>query len=435
MVAKRALWLALGLASTLAPALLAEVFYVPSPDPAASKGRKVRLQSTLEVFNPGKAVSSLTLAFVPTGKGGTAAQGPAAKFAAGRTVFYDTTALAAAPGVLKITSNAPDLAVGQAALYLWKSPENTPWALPVISAANQFAPAATAYLEDLRRGADGVSNVEIVNLGGQAAQCQIRLFDGAGISILPAVAAAVPPEGHAVSYDVILAGQVEETLGAEARVSCDQPFYAYATFVSPDFRKFRLIQPLAGSPTPAGRVAGIDRPGVFFTPTAAASYLDLALPLVPGVSYRRVTVDFEMTIRKFGPVFDSIVGMVHAGGPRFHHTLYYGFNLRGASGRIFGDLGQATLDAVVKRNVGFAEGGVYHVRIIYDTQAKAVLFLAADASGALVMDALAGSFNWDLRDSGTAPVRLFFGLDGVGDGAYFPPFGYSFANLHARATP
>jgi hypothetical protein len=416
--------------------LLAAVVFVPTPDPGASKGKKVSLQSTLEVVNVGKAAGSLGLAFVASGKDGTAAQGRTAKFPAGQTVFYDTTALAAAPGVLKITSSAAELTVGQGALYLWKNPENTPWALPVISAANQFAPQATAYLEDLRRGDDGASNVEIVNLGGQAARCEIRLVDAAGVSILPALAAAVPAQGHAVSRDVILAGHVQEMLGAEARVSCDQPFYAYATFVSPDFRKFRLIQPLAQSPAPAGRTVGIDIAGTFFTPTAAASFLDLPLPLVPGVAYRRVTVDFDMTIRKFGPVFDSILGLVHAGGPRFHHTLYYGFNLKGASGRLFGDLGQATLDSVVKRNVGFVAGHTYHVRIIYDTPAKAVLFLAADRSGgALVMDTLAGSFNWDLSDGGNAPVRLFFGLDGVGDGAYFPPFGYSFKDLHARATP
>jgi hypothetical protein len=434
MSVKRTLWLALCLASALTPALLADVLYVPSPEPGASKGRRVRLQTTLEVANQGQAAGSLSFAFVPTGASGVGAKGRAARFDGGMS-YYDATDLATGSGLLKITSSGPDLGVGQAALYLWKNPENTPWALPVISAANQFAPGATAYLEDLRRGGDAVSNVELVNLGGQPARCEIRLFDPAGVSILPVLAAPVPAQGHAVSADVVLAAHVEEILGAEARVSCDQPFYAYATYVPPDFRSFRLIQPLTRPPAAAGKTVGIDRAGTFFTPTNTASSLDLALPLVPGVAYRRVTVDFDMTIRKFGPVFDTILGMVHAGGPRFHHTLYYGFNLRGAMGRVFGDLGQATLDAVIKRNVGFVEGGTYHLRVIYDTQARAVLFLATDKRGAVVMDALSGNFNWDLRDSGNAPVRLFFGLDGVGDGAYFPPFGYSFANLRARATP
>jgi hypothetical protein len=435
MSVRRTLWLALGLAAALAPALAADVYYVPSPDPGASKGRRVTQQSTLEVVNGDKAAASLALAFVPTGKDGTAVQGRAVSFAGGGASYYDATSLAAGPGLLKLTASAPALAVGQAAFYLWKGGEDSTWALPVISAANQFAAGATAYLEDLRRGPDGASNVEVVNLGGKAASCQIRLVDPAGVALLPALSAAVPAQGHAVSKDVILAAHAEAMLGGEARVTCDEPFYAYATYAPADFRSFRLIQPLAQPPAAAGRTAVLDRPGAFFTATSAASYLDLPLPLVPGVAYRRVTVDFDMTIKKFGPVFDSILGLVHAGGPRFHHTLYYGFNLRGASGRLFGDLGQATLDSVVKRSVGFAQGGTYHVRIVYDTQAKGVLFLAADKTGALVMDALAGSFNWDLRDSGNAPLRLFFGLDGVGDGAYFPPFGYTFANLHAQATP
>lgn len=435
MSVKRTLWLALGLTAALAPALSADVFYVPSPDPGPSKARKVTQQSTLEVANADKAQASLAVAFVATGKSGTsAAQARTVRFNAGMS-FYDTTSLVSGPGLLKMTASASALAVGQAAFYLWKGGEDATWALPVISAANQFARGATAYLEDLRRGPDGTSNVEIVNLGGEAASCEIRLVDPAGVMLLPALAAAVPAQGHAVAKDVILAAHAQEMLGAEARVTCDEPFYAYATYVPPDFHAFRLIQPLAQPPAAAGKTVVLDRPGPFFTPTAAASYLDLPLPLVPGVAYRRVTVDFDMTIKKFGPVFDSILGLVHAGGPRFHHTLYYGFNLRGASGRLFGDLGQATLDSVVKRNVGFAQGATYHVRILYDTQAKGVLFLATDKKGALVMDVLAGSFNWDLRDSGNAPLRLFFGLDGVGDGAYFPPFGYTFANLHAQATP
>jgi hypothetical protein len=433
MPVKRTPCLAVVLSLALAPSLAAAVYYVPSPDPGASKGKKVKLQTTLEVVNQG-AAASLDLAFVGTGASGAGAKGKSVKFAAG-TSYYDATALLPGPGVLRITSGAAALAPGQGALYLWKSPENTPWALPVITAANQFAAATTAYLEDLRRNDDGVSNVEIVNLGAQAARCEIRLVDPAGVAVLPALSAAVPAQGHAVSKDVLLAAHIEEMAGAEARVSCDQPFFAYGTFVAADFKLFRLIQPLAQSHPPAGRAVTVDKLGTFFAPTAAASFLDLPLPLAPNVAYRRVTVDFDMTIRKFGPVFDSIVGMLHAGGPRFHHTLYYGFNLRGAIDRVFGDLGQATLDSVVKRNVGFVEGGAYHVRVIYDTPAKAVLFFATDKKGAVVMDALSGSFNWDLRDTGGAPVRLFFGLDGVGDGAYFPPFGYTFANLHAVATP
>jgi hypothetical protein len=435
MSCKRTLWLAVGLAAALAPALPAEIYYVPSPDPGPSKGRRVTQQSTLEVANSDKAQASLAFAFVPTGKAGTAAaQVRSVRFAAG-TSYYDTTSLAAGVGVLKLTASSSSLAPGQAAFYLWKGGEDATWALPVISAANQFAAGATAYLEDLRRVPDLTSNVEIVNLGSAAASCQIRLIDSEGVALLPALAAAVPAQGHAVAKDVIAAAHAQEMLGAEARVSCDEPFYAYATYVPADFHGFRLIQPLAQPPAVAGKTVVVDRPGPFFTPTTAASYLDLPLPLVPGVAYRRVTVDFDMTIKKFGPVFDSILGLVHAGGPRFHHTLYYGFNLRGASGRLFGDLGQATLDSVLKRNVSFAQGATYHVRILYDTQAKGVLFLATDKTGALAMDALAGSFNWDLRDTGNAPLRLFFGLDGVGDGAYFPPYGYTFANLHATATP
>jgi len=432
-VRRNALLLGLGVLSALVRTLSADVVFVPIPDAGGIKS--ANYQTTIEVANHSSSDGALNLAFVPTNTSGTGSVGGGYSFPAGRTVTYEVTKIVGGPGLLKVTSDVSGLGLGQAAFYVDRAAENAPWDLPVISSANQFTPGTVAFLEDLRRNADGVSNVEIVNLGDAATLCTIDLFDQAGTAILPGLNATVPAEGHAVSNDVLIADHVTEILGGEARVSCDQPFYAYATFVSPDFNSFRMIPPLANPPAPAGPSVIVNMPGQYFVSNSSHPNLDLPLPLVPGVSYRRVTIDFDMTIRDFTPIFTGVLGMFHAGGPRFGKTLYFGFNVRGMRGRVLGDLGQPTLEAAVKRNVAFDAGGTYHMKIIYDTPTRSVLFYATKPSGIPVMDALVGNFNWNVIDTGGAPVRVQFGIPGIADGAYYPPTGWRFSNLHIVATP
>ncbi len=433
MVMRKTLLLGFGALCALAPVLSATVVFVPIP--SGGTASKASFQTTVEVANNSGANGQVNIAFVPTGTSGVSAVGGGIGFANGHTVTYDATHLIGTSGLLKLTSNATGLAVGQAAFYVNKQSENAPWDLPVISAANEFNPTGNAFIEDVNRNVGGVTNVEIVNAGSTASLCHIALYDPKGVAILPVLDVTVPAQGHVISADVLGASHITDLFGGEARVSCDQLFYAYGTFVSPDFSQFRIMPPLTTPLVPAGVAAVLNKPGTFFAANAAVGSLNVALPLVPGTAYRRVTVDFDMTIRDFSPLFTGVIGMFHSGGPRFGKTLYYGFNIRGSRGRVLGDLGQATLEAAVKRDVGFVAGGTYHMRIIYDTPAKAVLFYATKQNGTPVMDALVGNFNWDLRDSGSAPVRLQFGLPGVADHAYYPPAGWRFANLHVVATP
>jgi len=422
------------LAAALAPALSADVLFVPIPDVGGIQG--ANLQTTIEVANHNTANSTLNLAFVGTGKDGSAAVGNSNSFPANRTVTSDVTHLIGSAGLLKVTDNSAGIALGQAAFYVNKGSENAPWNLPVVSSANQFDKGAIAFVNDLRRDADGVSNLEIVNLGSVATTCAIDLFDASDVSILPVLSATVLPQGHGVTHDVLHLANLTEIQGVRAQVSCDQPFYAYGTFVSSDFTLFRMFPPLTAATQPAGKTVAVDMGGLFFTSNSSHPNLDLPLPLAVGVEYRRVTIDFDMNIRNFTPLFSGILGMFHAGGPRFGKTLYFGFNIRGVRGRMLGDLGQPTLEAAVKRNVTFVEGGAYHMKVIYDVPTHAILFYATNnKTGNVVMDALVGNFNWDVIDTGGAPVRIQFGLPGIADGAYYPPKGWKFSNLHVRATP
>jgi len=428
---RHVLWSSLVAASVLAAPLSATTYYVPSPD----VGGAASVQTTLEIANTSSVSGQISLQFVPTGgNGSTAAGSSGAGFAANRTVTYDATRLIPGTGLLRVVTNG--VALGDAAFYLNSKSENAAWSLPVARPNSTFAAKTNAYIMDLRRNADGATNVEIMNVSPNASSCSVQLFDPAGTAIQPALQVAVQPLASAISRDVLSAAHVTQMIGGSAQVTCTEEFFTYGTFVSPSFAKFRIIPALATLPAPPGKAAVLDMPGLFFTSTAANGALVVPLPLTPGLAYRRVSIDFDMNLKDFTPLFTGVVGMFHAGGPRFGKTLYFGFNIRGNKGRILADLGQATLEAAVKRSVTLTQRTNYHVKIIYDTAQRGTLFYITNANtGKVVLDALAGVFNPILEDTGSAPVRVQFGLPGVADQAYFPPTGWKFLNLHIVAVP
>ena len=428
---KHALWSSLVAVTVLTAPLAATTYYVPSPDVGGVAG----VQTTLEIANTSAVSGQASLQFIPSGQSGSAATGSsAAGFAANRTVTYDVTHLIPGTGLLRVVTNGVSL--GDAAFYLNTKSENAAWWLPVARPNSIFAAKSNAYIMDLRRNADGASNVEIMNVSSTAASCTVQLFDSAGTALQPVLQVAVQPLSSAISRDVISAVHVIQMFGGSAQVSCDQEFFTYGTFVSPSFANFRILPALAAPPAPAGQAVVLNKPGLFFTSTAANGALVVPLPLTPEVAYRRVSIDFDMNLKSFTPLFTGVVGMYHPGGPRFGKTLYFGFNIRGNKGRILADLGQPTLEAAVKRNVTMTQKTNYHVKIIYDTAQRGTLFYITNAnSGKVVLDALAGVFNPLLEDTGDAPVRVQFGLPGVADQAYYPPTGWKFSNLHVVATP
>ncbi len=428
---KHALWSSLVAATVLAAPLSAATYYVPSPYTGSTAG----VQTTLEIANTNTVSGQISLQFIPTGSNGSAVTATAgAGFAPNRTVTYEATRLIQGPGVLRVVTNGVTL--GDAAFYLNSKSENAAWWLPVARPTNTFAAKSIAYIEDLRRNPDGTSNVEIVNVTPNASSCEIQLFDPAGTAIEPAIDVAVQPLSSAISKDVLGVSHVTSMLGGSAQVSCTQDFFTYGTFAASSFDNFRILPALAAPPAPPGKPVVVNMPGLFLNSTVKNPALVVTLPLTPGTVYRRASIDFDLFVNKYTPLFTGVLGMYHPGGPRFGKTLYFGFNIRGNRGRILADLGQATLEAAVKRDVPIAQRTSYHVKVIYDTAQRGTLFYITNTdNGKTVLDALAGVFNPVLEDTGNAPVRIQFGLPGVADQAYYPPTGWKFSNLHVVVTP
>jgi hypothetical protein len=220
--------------------------------------------------------------------------------------------------------------------------------------------------------------------------------------------------------------------GMRAEVHCDEPFYAYGTFVGSSANQFRMLFPLSTPPQDVVETLNVNRPGLFFAPVQGDSALDVVLPLVPDRAYRKVTIDFDVNINKFTPIFTGLVGMLHAGGPRFGKTLYFGTFIRGARNKTLVDLGSPVVEPALRIYSPWKQNALHHVTIVYDAEGATTRMLVT-REGKTVMDAWGGAYNLDIADRG-APVRVSFGLNGVADNAYFPPIGWKFSNLKIQIT-
>ena len=417
---------ALGLA--MASPVLATTYWVPNP----LREDTSKPATKLEMSKGG--TRRLNVTFIPTGVDGTGRTGTSAVVdnRNEKPDVFNVAPFITGVGMLKLV-NEPGPTVGSGTLFLNKG-ETLVWSMPIITSANWFQASSTAFMQNLARTANGHSNVEIMNFGTATATCQLQLKRPAGTLLGAARSIPLLPLSHLVVEDPLLGALATPTgAGLRAEVSCNQPFYAYATFVDPDMAKFRMLYPLNAPPAPVVETVSLDRNGTFFSPAAGRSEMGIDIPLVVGRHYRAATIDFDVNIHEFTPLFTGLVGMFHTGGARFNKTLYFGTFVRGFRSRTLVDLGSAVVEPAMQANTNWQQGATHHVMIVYDTQA-ATMRMQVTRGGTVVLDRVISAYNLELVDTGGKPVKLNFGLGGVADGAYFPPLGWKFSNLKVRVT-
>jgi hypothetical protein len=417
---------ALGVALAAAPAS-AGTWYVPSPD----TGGTGHPETHLEMSQGGPR--QLTPTFIPTGVNGSNLTGhPVGVDNDVKPNVFNVRRYIDGAGMLKVAGPS-GIQVRSGAMFLSSGASTVTWAMPVIGDSDMFQPGETAYLKGLAHTPQGASNIEVMNFGAATASCQIQLRRPKGGLLGSSRSLPLLPMSHLVVEDP-LQGNLETPAasGVRAEVSCSQPFYAYGTFVGDGPAAFRMLYPL-GAPSAADvETLTINKPGTFFSPVRGKSAMDVVLPLVPDRAYRKVTIDFDVNIKEFTPIFTGLVGMYHPGGPRFGKTLYFGTFVRGMRSRSLVDQGSPVVEPALKFGTGWKEGATHHVMIVYDTEAGMMRFQVS-RNNAVLADYTGSAYNYDLADRG-APVRLTFGLNGIADNAYFPPVGWKFSNLKVVIT-
>ena len=400
----------------------AENFWVPSPDTGG--GRKIHL----EVSSDGSR--KLEVAFAATGQSALGLGGTRVNVDNDeKPDVFNVSRYINNPGMLRVT-NDPGPNVRTATIFVSTRSDDFAWALPVVTNDNWFNADETAHLHNMARNGKGNANIEIMNLSPQSATCSIQLLRPKGSAFGDPIPVTVLALSHRVVKDpfedVVTTGG-----GLRAEVECDQPFYAYGTFVSSNLANFRMHYPLSAPSEPVGETLNIVRNGVFFVPKAGDSALDLALPLVPEKAYRKVSIDFDVFVTKFTPIYTGLVGMFHQGGQRFNRTLYFGTFVRGLRSKTLVDLGSPIVEPALRVSSPWKQNTMHHVAITYDAEAATTRMLVT-AGGKTVMDASGGAYNLDIANRGGKPVRVAFGLPGVADGAYYPPINWRFQNLKIK---
>lgn len=336
-------------------------------------------------------------------------------------------------------------------------------AVPVVDAASLVPGGETAHLQGLSApGAGGVAGFGLLNLGGKAADCTVQAFRPNGAPITAAARLTAKPLSHRRLQEAFGGAAASALVDARLEVTCSRPFYAYATqlaaagaqtvFVAPSGRLREIevpgpddespgkppdkppVDPPDGPkppappgpppPPPPGEPAAgaiVSAPGIFLDVRPGSSYRAFELPLPLDVRHRKLVVDFDLFLDRWQSTwFHGITSL-----KRNDKTLYFGVLLKGSPTKTIIDLGR---EQQVKQDFSWRERTTYHVRMIYDAQARRVTAQFFQA-GNLVHAVSGRMTNTDLRAFSKYRVKIDFGLPGVAHSAYYPPYGSRYSNL------
>jgi hypothetical protein len=346
---------------------------------------------------------------------------------------------------------------------------------PVLS-AGALGAGEVAHLQGLGRQPGGeVTDLGLLNLSQQAASCQVSAFASDGSRVAAPAAVSLPPLGTLQLEDAFGSLGAQRLSGGRFEVSCDQPFHAYAAVFAAGGSVIEAVAPSQGFADPAAAEAaaaaapvappdvaatagaGLDPaaapagvavpqrsttasgvvtlvvPGTFLHATAANSFISYDLAAPRGLAYHRATVDFDLTISDFNHVllFTGVTSFRRPNKNRKDRVLYYAMQLVNRNQKTILDLG--IQDRLTRTQGPWKAGHTYHLTFTYDLrghQVKLDLF----EHGQHIYQIAGPTLHPDLSASAN-PLTVDFGQTGIGDGAYGPPLGWTYANLNVQLQP
>jgi hypothetical protein len=348
-------------------------------------------------------------------------------------------------------------------------------AVQPVSAAGALGAGEVAHLQGLERQPGGeVTDLGLFNLSEQAANCQLSPFASDGSRVAAPAAVSLPPLGTLQLEDAFASLGEQRLSGGRFEVSCDQPFYAYAAVFAAGGSVIEAVTPsqgfadpaVAGSAAAAAPVAPADAagtlagpepsaapaaaavpqrstsasgvvtlvvPGTFLHATAANSFISYDLATPRGLAYHRATVDFDLTISDFNHVllFTGVTSFRRPNKTRKARVLYYAMQLVNRNQKTILDLG--IQDRLTRTQGPWKAGHTYHLTFTYDLRGRQVK-LDLFENGKHIYQIAGPTLHPDLSANAN-PLTVDFGQTGIGDGAYGPPLGWTYANLSVQLQP
>lgn len=445
----------LALAATVSAAFVtpasAGFVYVPVLDRAGSGGSSHSTEVWLTNSHP--LERRYGTFFLPAGADGSKRSGTSTKsaIAGGRTIKL-VGAGAGQRGLLEIETVAPVLVEAR----MVNSPSSGFGAytsLPVISSLNALAPGTAAHLLALSRDNSGTyTDLEIVNLGTQAMQCDVQFFRTDGTQIAATATVAVPPLSLRQFGDAL--GVVGQTAVADARarVSCNQTFYAFAALYNPARTMLTFVTPApSGASTLTGPNGGTGpAPGAIVFERTGAVHKP-----VPGSEIRQINVPVPqaLTLKRMIIEWDVVPGAWTAIKPEGNHNLIWVHRGKYRSNTIAnvntfgpprsGIKNTQNVDmpakALIAKEVPLVleQGVSYHLRYVYDAEANRITLTVTSGGATVAMLEMDGSTPGRTLTVPASGLTVQFGHTAAqaAEGIEFPTYDWQYSNLRIEMIP
>jgi hypothetical protein len=454
MKAKLFCAMALLAAGAAAPAFAGKV-YIPFVDRTVSGNSH---ETEIWLANAGAQERRYELYVLPADTDGTLPRtgGIRTIVSPGRTVRLTDLSTPGAFGLIEIDA-APQIAIDA---RLANTPATGPASLspvPVISSENTLAAGATAHLLGLTRtNAGASSDLGVVNLGSQSAQCGVTFLRADGTTIGSTINISVKPLSVSHFSDVLGILGENQAVDVRIQVSCNRTFYAYATVFNPAVRILWFATPAATGastlgtdgtnpppPPPPGEAIVFQSPGLVHTPAVGNESRVLTVPVSGTLSLRRLTIEWDVTPGPWAasrPDASHNMIWVHRGDKYRSNTM--------ANVNVFGpprsavrsnqnvDLaaGQVTSD---EEAIVLQQGVTYHFKHVYDAENRTVtLTISTGGQTLATLQHAATARNGILVVPSTGlSVHLGHGAPRTATSAELPTYGWAYRDLRIEMLP
>lgn len=413
--------------------------------------------------NDGKAPLTVETLFLPNNTDGTKGRDEGQKNVTTTTVPAGQTrvmALGQRSGLLEISADgagADKLAVSAEVRIPGQEAAETIFAsVPVLSSDTVAEAGDVLTLQGLRRTGGGVAtNVSIVNLGHEEAQCSVKVFRAAGNQIAGTALLTFKPLTQVQFADALAILGEKQIQDVNARISCDQPFFGYLTKLAQGNGDVLVVQPsVAGdsslfrpgqdTPSVPGAVLFIRR-GTFHTPTPGnpTKIFNIAVP--GDKDFGNVIVDFDFFHGGwFGadPQENHSLFWLHRGAccwPKWQGNITSFANAFGPGKNLVKMVSNMNLSGFNKSKgqVGAAlqQGRTYHLHFEYNTNTGVSVMEITDGGNRVAYVTMSTTVS-RLRPDSSAAWMIYFGHENAGDhGPERPTYGWKYQELRVEFIP
>ncbi|HSS47949.1 MAG TPA: hypothetical protein VLX28_03285 [Thermoanaerobaculia bacterium] len=361
-----------------------------------------------------------------------------------RAVFFDKATARQETGLLEI--EAADLRV-DAWIQTSRGRQTFMTRVPVISADVQTEGGAVAFLNGLNVLNGNLAKIGLVNLGAEAARCDVDFLRADG-NLAAASATVVVTAGTLQQFDDAL-GVLPADQAVTAQVSCSQAFYAFAVAVNPATSEVSFATPesamavkTAAARTPRTAIASkgtivFNAPGLLHKATKQNEKGVIRIPVPGALALRQMTVDWDVTPGPWSPKNRAGAhGLLWLYRGKFRsntvaNASFYGPNKNFVKINQNLDLPQGA-NTNASGNMTLEQGKVFHFHYVYDASAESIVLTVSKSGRVVKTVRLPGSAAGNTLTVPAAGLIGEFGNYSTQAGPEVATWGWSYSNLRVE---